>query len=58
MNKLRKYLKDELDTRWRTKGGMHTKKEQKPEVCRDCGGEGHVGYGECGTCEGTGEVWK
>ena len=55
---MKKSLQNEVDDRWRKKGQVHTKKENKPEVCTECKGYGSLENGEaCPSCEGIGEIW-
>lgn len=61
---IKKNLENEIDTRWRRKGGSHRVPEVSPKVCSNCNGRGlitspseYMGITECPVCEGTGEVW-
>lgn len=53
-------LDNEVDTRWRYKGGPHSRKLPEPRVCVKCGGRGYfcMAYKEisCVECGGTGEI--
>ena len=56
-------IEDELDDRWRNKGGSHIKdKSYVPKVCPVCKGNGTVWnisqdtFIECTQCLGIGEI--
>ena len=65
---LKKNLENELDDRWRSKGGQHRCAVPAPDVCPDCGGDGYEWLAGapatsknkliCKRCDGTGEVWE
>lgn len=54
-------LENELDDRWRRKGGMHKQQIDMPSVCKTCRGRGDIFVNGdlivCPVCEGLGEVY-
>jgi hypothetical protein len=57
---MKKNLKTEQDTTWRTKGHTHMPKDKEPVVCYNCNGLGYFPdtHEECPICEGLGELYE
>lgn len=55
-------LDNELDDRWRRKGGAHRQPVDMPSVCPACRGKGEMHVNGrlivCPVCEGLGEVYE
>lgn len=58
---MHKNLDNEVDDRWRRKGGAHKLVDKRPRVCPNCGGAGEISsnshWEECKHCEGLGEIY-